>query len=68
MVIEKVFSESIAVLFLHTLRKAVKQVNEMVEDDTTKMNVRSPKAKSKEPEKWRQCVKQTKEEMIGGRY
>jgi len=26
----------------------------------------SPEARSKEPEKWRQCVKHTNKEMIGG--
>ena len=43
------------------------QVNEMVVDDTTKMKVRwKSGSQVKEPEKWRQCVKLTKEGMIYG--
>jgi hypothetical protein len=43
------------------------QVNGMIMDDTTKMKVRwKSGSQVKEPEKWRQCVKQTKEVMNDG--
>jgi len=47
--------------------QAVKQVNEKVVDDIMKIKVRwESGGQVKEPEKWRQCVQQTKEGMIYG--